>query len=191
MISTNTVIFSKDIPNVGKISIRPIHLDEDINFLHEWLTMPYAKYWGMLEYTLDQVKQSYLEIEDNENHHAFIGLLNDVPVFLIERYKASEDVIAAHYDALLGDYGMHILVAPAEKRIPQFTWYVFSTVMEYFFSLSFVERVVVEPDKNNEKIHVLNKKAGFVYDKDIQLSDKIASLAFCTRESFQEAINKI
>ncbi|WP_299680570.1 GNAT family N-acetyltransferase [uncultured Tenacibaculum sp.] len=191
MISTDTVIFSKDIPDVGKMSIRPINLEEDINFLHHWVTQPYAKYWGMLGQTIEEVKEAYQEIEDNANHHTFIGLLNNVPVFLMERYKAQEDEIAAHYNALPNDYGMHILVAPVEKRIPQFTWYVFSTIMEYFFSLPFVKRVVVEPDKNNEKIHVLNKKAGFIYDKDIELSHKIASLAFCTKESFQEAINKI
>ncbi|WP_442267595.1 GNAT family N-acetyltransferase [Tenacibaculum sp. ZS6-P6] len=191
MISTTTVIFSKDIPDVGKMSIRPINLEEDINFLYEWVTKPYAKYWGMLGQTLAEIKQAYQEIEENKNHHTFIGLLNEVPIFLMERYKASEDEISNHYNALLDDYGMHILVAPVEKRIPQFTWHVFSTVMEYFFSLPFVERVVVEPDKNNEKIHVLNKKAGFIYEKDIELSHKIASLAFCTRESFQKAINKI
>ena len=108
----------------------------------------------------------------------------------MERYKASEDVIAKHYDALENDYGMHILVAPAEKKIPQFTWHVFSTVMTYFFSLPFVNRVVVEPDMNNEKIHVLNKKAGFEYQKNITLSHKVASLAFCTKEAFEKVKNK-
>ena len=59
--------------------------------------------------------------------------------------------------------------------------------MDYFFSLPYVERVVVEPDVNNEKIHVLNKKAGFVYQGEIQLPNKVAALAICTRENYRLA----
>ncbi|CAL2085031.1 GNAT family N-acetyltransferase [Tenacibaculum sp. 190524A05c] len=191
MISTNRIVFSREIEGIGTMSIRPIQLDSDIDTLFSWVTKPYAKYWGMLGQTRDEVKQSYQEIEDNNHHHTYIGLLNDTPIFLMERYKASEDIIASHYAALDNDYGMHILVAPVEKRIPKFTWEVFRTVMEYFFSLSFVNRVVVEPDKNNDKIHLLNKKAGFVYHKEIELPHKVASLAFCTEKLYQEAIKKI
>lgn len=191
MISTNQIVFSREIEGIGTMSIRPIQLDSDIDKLFSWVTKPYAKYWGMLGQTRDEVKQSYQEIEENNHHHTYIGLLNDTPIFLMERYKASEDIIAAHYEALDNDYGMHILVAPVEKRIPKFTWEVFRTVMEYFFSLSIVNRVVVEPDKNNDKIHLLNKKAGFVYQKEIELPHKVASLAFCTKKLYQEAIKKI
>ena len=184
MVSTKEIVFTKEIKGLGVMSIRPFDIEADINLLYDWVTKPYAKYWGMLDKTIEEVKAEYQEIEDSLHHHTFIGMLNDEPVFLMERYKASEDIIAKHYEALDDDYGMHILVAPVEKRIPQFTWHVFSTVMHYFFSLPFVNRVVVEPDKNNEKIHVLNKKAGFVYQKDIELPHKTASLAFCTREGF-------
>lgn len=184
MISTTTTIFSKEIEGLGMISIRPFDIENDIDLLYSWVTKPYAKYWGMLDLSKEQVKADYQELVENPNHHAYIGMLNNKPVFLMERYKASEDIIAKHYKAAEDDYGMHILVAPAEKRIPQFTWHVFSTVMDYFFSLPFVNRVVVEPDKNNEKIHVLNKKAGFIYQKDIELPHKIASLAFCSREDY-------
>ncbi|CAM1344983.1 GNAT family N-acetyltransferase [Tenacibaculum amylolyticum] len=189
MVSTHQEVFRREISGLGEMSIRPIHLDTDIELLHNWVTQPYAKYWGMLEQTQKEVKAAYQEIEDNPHHHTFIGMLNNKPIFLMEKYEASKDMIAEHYDALESDYGMHILVAPAEKRIPQFTWHVFSTVMEYFFSLPYVNRVVVEPDANNEKIHVLNKKAGFEYQKEIALPHKTAALAFCTRESYKNAIS--
>lgn len=188
MISTNQTIFSKTIEGVGELSIRPINLETDIETLHSWVTKPYAKYWGMLTHTIEEVKRSYKEVEENIHHDTYIGMLNDVPVFLMERYKTSEDIISEHYKALDKDYGMHILVAPVEKRITQFTWHVFTTVMDYFFSLKFVSRVVVEPDVNNEKIHVLNKKAGFIYQKEIELPNKTAALAICTRESYKNVV---
>ncbi len=184
-------IFSKEIEGVGRIVLRPIHLNEDLDTLYNWVKQPYAKYWGMLDFSKDQVFDSYDEIEKNPHHHTYIGMLDNRPIFLMERYKASEDMIGNYYDAKLNDYGMHILVAPVEKRIPQFTWSVFSTIMDYFFSLPYVERVVVEPDANNEKIHKLNKKAGFVYQKEIELPHKVASLAICTKENYEDALNKL
>ncbi|MBU2996781.1 acetyltransferase [Cellulophaga baltica] len=188
MVQTSEVVFKKEIKGLGEISIRPINLENDIDMLYSWVSKPYAKYWGMLEQTKEEVFNEYKKLEDNSHHHTYIGELNKQPIFLMERYKTSEDVIVKHYDALDNDYGMHILVAPAEKKIPKFTWHVFSTVMAYFFSLPFVNRVVVEPDINNEKIHVLNKKAGFVYQKNINLDHKIASLAFCTKEAFYQSV---
>ncbi len=190
MMFTTETIFKKAIVGLGEISLRPINLDKDIDVLYRWVKQPYAKYWGMLNQTKEEVLNAYKELEENPNHNTYIGVLNNKPIFLMERYKATTDVIANHYNALENDYGMHILVAPAEKKISEFTWHVFTTVMEYFFSLPFVGRVVVEPDVNNEKIHVLNKKAGFIYQKNIKLDHKIASLAFCTKESFQKVINQ-
>lgn len=185
--SIEHLLYKQDIPGVGELKLRPIDLKRDVATVHGWVTQPYAKYWGMLESTREEFLASYEEIENNPHHHTYIGTLNDEPVFLMERYKASEDIIAAHYTAQLNDYGMHILVAPAQKRIPQFTWHIFATIMDYFFSLPYVERVVVEPDVNNEKIHVLNKKAGFVYQGEIQLPNKVAALAICTRENYRLA----
>lgn len=191
MVQTNQEVFKKEISGLGIISLRPFQLDIDIPMLHSWVTQPYAKYWGMLDKSLEEVRTEYQEIEENPHHHSYIGMLNNVPVFLMERYKASKNIIAAYYDAQESDYGMHILVAPIEKRIPQFTWHVFSTIIDYFFNLPQVERVVVEPDVNNEKIHKLNRKAGFVYQKEIDLTYKKAALAFCTKEMYKEALSKI
>ncbi|WP_051263700.1 GNAT family N-acetyltransferase [Tenacibaculum ovolyticum] len=191
MVEVNQEVFSKKIDGLGTVSIRPFQIDTDISMLHSWVTQPYAKYWGMLDKSLEEVQTEYKEIEDSLNHHSYIGMLNNVPVFLMERYKASKDVISEHYDTQESDYGMHILMAPVEKRIPQFTWHVFSTIIDYFFSLPQVERVVVEPDVNNEKIHILNKKAGFIYQKEIVLANKIAALAFCTKKSYRLALNQL
>lgn len=189
--TVESAVFSKDIEGLGTIHLRPLDLQKDITMLHEWVTLPYAKYWDMLNHSEKEVFESYQEIENNPNHHTFIGVLDGQPIFLMEQYKASEDLIGKYYDAQPNDYGMHILVGPPQKRISNFTWHIFSTIMDYFFSLAFVDRVVVEPDANNEKIHVLNKKAGFQYEKEVELPHKRAALAFCTRESYENACRKL
>ncbi|MCK8228765.1 acetyltransferase, partial [Erwinia amylovora] len=83
-----------------------------------------------------------------------------------------------------GDYGMHLLIAPATHPVHQFSWQVFSTVIDFMFSLPEVKRVVVEPDERNTKIHRLNTRAGFCYQHTIDMGHKPAWLAFCQRENY-------
>ncbi|WP_459212331.1 GNAT family N-acetyltransferase [Aquimarina rhabdastrellae] len=190
MNSTQTIVYSRVIKGLGCIQLRPLDMDTDITVIHDWVNKPYAKYWGMQDTSLAYVKEQYQEIEDNPYHDTFIGVLNDTPIFLMERYKASQDLIAQYYDAQDGDYGMHILVGPPDNYIPKFTWHVFTTIMFFLFDNKTTQRVVVEPDINNQKIHLLNTKAGFVYQKEIKLPHKTAHLAFCTSENFAKAFDK-
>lgn len=181
------IVFSRTIENFGTIHLRYLDFDSDIYTIHQWVTNPYAKYWGMLDSTLAEVQSEYETLVSRKDYDVFVGVYNGVPIFLMEKYKASTDRVAEHYAVKDTDYGMHILVAPSEEKITGFTWNVFSTVLEYFFQLPEVERVVVEPDVRNEKIHRLNKKAGFVYQKEIELPEKTAALAFCEAEDYKIA----
>ncbi len=191
IVDKTKVIFSKYYKDLGELRIRDWDSENDLKTIHEWVTKPYAKYWGMQEYTLVQIKKEYQEIEAQQHHHARIGMLNDLPIFLMEYYDPKSDMIADHYEVKPGDVGMHILVAPVEKKIPKFTWKVFTTVMDFLFSDPTTKRIVVEPDTNNEKIHVLNKKAGFNYLKEIQFPHKTARLGICTREDYERAIKNL
>ncbi len=187
-ITKTEVLFSKSCKDLGEIQIRPFDLENDILKLYAWVTRPYAKYWGMQGYTLAQFEEEYKKTESQEHHHICIGVLNDDPIFLMEYYSPNNDSIADHYEVLPGDTGMHILVAPAEKKISKFTWNVFTTVMDFLFSNPKTKRIVVEPDVMNQKIHVLNTKAGFRYQKEIQLPHKKAHIALCTRMDYENAI---
>lgn len=184
------VVFTKHIPGLGDFSLRHLRLDKDAPIVHDWVNREYAKYWGLVGTTVEQVRQAYREITEPEHAKAYLGFHNDTPAFLIECYRAAEDRIGTYYNARPGDHGMHILVAPAERRIPNFTWHVFTVVMDFMFSDESVERVVVEPDIRNEKIHTLNRRAGFVYDRQLELPEKTACLAFCTRSQYAAALER-
>ncbi|MCK8521322.1 GNAT family N-acetyltransferase [Aquimarina sp. D1M17] len=184
-IEKTNILFSRYIEDLGELQIRSFQPENDIKTIHDWVNRPYAKYWGMQNSSLYQVESEYRDLEANIHHHVVIGILNEIPMFLMEFYDPEYDTIAEHYDVLDGDIGMHILVAPVKKKIPGFTWNVFTTVMDFLFSKADAKRVVVEPDISNEKIHVLNKKAGFQYIKKIQLPHKIAQLAICARENYK------
>ncbi len=187
-IVNNTMLFSKHYEGMGTIQIRSFNLKKDLDTIHNWVTKPYAKYWGMQEFTKEQIEEEYKKIVDCNHHHVCMGMLNGELIFLMEYYDPSKDMIADHYEVHPGDTGMHILVAPVEKRVPKFTWNVFTTVMDFLFDNSQIKRIVVEPDVTNRKIHVLNTKAGFRYFKEIQLPHKKAHLALCTRKEYERAI---
>ena len=159
----NSTVFSKTIKNFGEISLRPLDIDKDLATIHSWVTQAYAYYWGMLDKTKEEVYAEYANLIVKEDYEVYIGIYRDETIFLMEKYKASSDRIANYYTAKATDYGMHILIAPPKNQISGFTWNIFSTVLEYFFSQPQVGRVVVEPDIRNQKIHKLNKKAGFIY----------------------------
>ena len=175
--------FDEVIPGMGHFHLRPLQLDGDIPFIHDWVNREYAVYWQLQNSTVEKVKGMYAGLIATAHIQPFMGFFNGKPAFLVEFYKAKEDRIGAYYEAGEGDYGFHILMAPVEKRIPDFTFHVFKVIMDFMFSEDKVERLIVEPDARNEKIHVLNKRAGFEYQGVVELPEKTAHLAFCTRET--------
>ncbi|MBP1650373.1 MAG: alcaligin biosynthesis complex [Bacteroidetes bacterium] len=166
----------------GEFFLRPLVLDTDIPLIHDWVNREYAMYWQLQHSTIETVRKMYADLIALPHVQPFLGFYNDKPAFLVEFYKAQEDRIGEYYDALPGDYGFHILMAPVEKRIPDFTFQVFQVIMAFLFSDARVERLIVEPDARNEKIHVLNKRAGFEYQGLVELPEKTAHLAFCKRK---------
>ncbi|MFA0964117.1 GNAT family N-acetyltransferase [Roseivirga sp. BDSF3-8] len=185
---TREAIYRKNLPGIGELSIRPFVVKDDAKNLHRWVNEPYARYWGMQGQTLSQVQEAYTELVNRRGYGCWTGTLNGEQVFLMESYDPQADRLGKYYEVQAGDRGMHILVGPPKKRIHGFTWEVFRLVMGFLFSDETTKRVVVEPDVRNEKIHVLNKKAGFVYGDRIKLPEKEAWLAWCTREGFEEAL---
>lgn len=185
--SDSKVVFRRAIAGLGEVCFRPLDIGKDMRTIHSWVTQPYAVYWGMEGFEFKKTVAAHKELLERSDYDIFIGMLNDQMIFMTERYKASGDLIASYYDAQEGDFGMHLLVAPPEHRIPGFTWYVFSSVMDFMFSDARVQRVVVEPDVRNEKIHKLNRKAGFKYHGEIELPHKKAALAFCEPNDYKEA----
>lgn len=178
----NAPLFSCQRP-CGLITLRPWQ-PQDAECVHRWVTRSYASFWGMTRHSRQQVADFYQQLSATDPRAALIGCCDGEPVFLVECYHAPGSDVGAFYPAQAGDYGMHLLLAPPDKPQPQFSWQVFSTVMDYLFSQPQVTRVVVEPDARNHKIHRLNKRAGFRYQRTIDMGHKVAWLAFCQRHDY-------
>lgn len=169
-------------------TFRCLDPESDAELLHSWVTRPYAAFWGMQSATVADVVEEYSTIQSSGHHHALLGLDDGVPAFLMEEYLPAFSPLAGLYAEQPGDIGMHLLVGPpAGPPRTGYTAAVMETVLDRLFAKDRVERVVVEPDARNHKIHVLNERLGFRPAGGIVLPDKQALLSFCTREAFHSA----
>ncbi|MBT2323968.1 acetyltransferase [Variovorax paradoxus] len=166
---------------------RLLRIPDDVAMLHRWFTQERAAFWLMQDKSVDEVRQAYQRMMESGHATAYIGLHEGRPAFLAECYDPAHDRIRRFYEVRAGDLGMHVFVGPSEVRIPGFTRAVFHALMRFMFAHLGARRIVVEPDATNHRIHALNRSAGFVYDRDVVFTEKIASLAFCTRRDFEQA----
>lgn len=185
----NDVVFVKTIPGLGVFELRPLDMQLDIPLIHNWVNRNYAVYWEMNGFSVEEVKNTYYNIL--EKTQVYIGKFNNNVAFLLECYNPEDDIVGKYYESQKGDKGMHILVAPSEKPIPNFTWTIFTVILDFIFSDGKNQRIVVEPDARNHKIHLLNKRAGFVFQRVLDLPHKQAHLEFCTREDYYKALQSV
>lgn len=171
-----------------RFTFRCIDPELDAPLLHSWVTLPYASFWGMLSASVTDVADEYGKIQASGHHHALLGLDGGVPAFLMEEYLPASSPLADAYPVLPGDIGMHLLVAPpSDTPEPGFTTAVMDAVLARLFAKPEVDRVVVEPDARNTKIHALNERLGFQPAGVVALPDKDALLSFCSRADYLQA----
>ncbi|MER6065618.1 GNAT family N-acetyltransferase [Streptomyces sp. NPDC001792] len=168
-------------------TFRSVDPPKDGELLHSWVTHPKASFWMMQDAKPEDVERAYRQIAADEHHHAYLGLRDGEPVFLMEKYDPAHRELVGLYEPAPGDVGMHFLVAPTDTPVHGFTRAVITAVMARLFEDAAVRRVVVEPDVGNKAVHALNEAVGFVPEREIQKPEKRALLSFCTRERFAAA----
>jgi RimJ/RimL family protein N-acetyltransferase len=166
------------------LQIRALDLDADIPLMKRWFAMDYASFWGMQHKTEREVRDVYAALVHSGHAMAYTGLVREQAAFLVECYDPAHDELGRHYPVRAGDVGMHFFVGPPTALMRGFTRSVFRALMRFIFDRLDARRVVVEPDARNDKVHVLNREMGFAYQGHVRLTEKLAALAFCTRESF-------
>lgn len=170
-----------------KFSFRPVDPQADAALLHSWVRRDYARFWGMTKATVADVQAEYAGIAANPHHQAWLVLDGDSPAFLAESYDPAHSPLAGTYPIQPGDLGMHVLMGPPDRPRRGYTTAAFGALLAFLFQDPAVERIVVEPDVRNTKIHALNARMGFEPHSRIELPDKTALLSFCTRAQFQAA----
>ncbi len=180
-------LFVNNRPNFGELSLCPLDIEQHAQLIQPWLNHSQATFWGMEHDTLAEIISFYQALTEHQHQRAYLGFYNNKAAFLIECYDPKFDAVGEVYTVKEGDMGMHILLAPTDNPIKNFSIEVMRFVMSFLFEQSTTLRIVVEPDEKNHKIHKLNKRVGFSHQKKIILGEKLALLGFCERPAFELA----
>ena len=171
-------------------SLRSLDLDHDIALIQPWYQMDYAHFWNMQNMSVAQTRAYYAEHIDSGLLEAYLGLYRGTPAFVMECYDPAKDELGRHYPVQAGDMGMHFFVGPCREPIAHFTRDVLRAVMRFLFEQLGAQRVVVEPDARNHKVHRLNRQVGFVDQAVVRLPSKTAVLACCSRQDFCQSLKE-
>ncbi|MET8981516.1 GNAT family N-acetyltransferase [Streptomyces sp. NPDC004539] len=184
-------VHEQPVPGFGTVRIRPLDPEGDARTVHAWVGAERAAFWGMNGLTESQVTEIYAHMATLDTHHAFLAELEGVPVALLQLYDPAADRVSECYDVEEGDAGVHVLLAPGERR-PGWSSALLGAYAAYVFLGLGHRRVVVDPDPRNEKAIARFLRQGFTAGPvvtlpeidlpDVRLPEKKARLAFLTRE---------
>lgn len=179
-----TELRADGLKGLGALRIVPLVPVEDIELVYGWVTQPRAAFWGMTGHSREDVLSIYEFLDSLDTHHAFLVLLEGVPVALFQTYEPLHDPVGEAYPARAEDIGMHLLLAPASRPVPDFTPRLVTFLIRYMFSVPGKDRIIVEPDARNAKAIRRLETTCFELGPAIRLAEKEAQLAFLTRDRF-------
>lgn len=169
----------------GRVRILPVRPEEDGDLIHSWVTQDRARFWGMTEYSRDEVVEVYRFLDSLPTHHAFLLSIDEEPVALFQSYDPCHDPVGEAYEPQKGDLGIHLFMAPAREPRPGLTPWLVLHFIGHLFATTGVRRIVVEPDVRNDKALARLTGSGFEPGPVIELPDKQAQLFFLRREVFE------
>ncbi|MGP9539636.1 GNAT family N-acetyltransferase [Brachybacterium sp. AOP43-C2-M15] len=175
------------------LTFHPLDPAAHAELLHGWLTAPRARFWGMTEHSLQDVR-TYLEaVAASPHEQGWIGERDGVPLVHVETYDPRHLLPEGLLEHAPGDLGMHLLIAPAHG-VPEhgLTAVVMAAVLRWCLDERGAARVVVEPDERNAAVLAKNAAAGFRVLRHVEIPDgtgtKRAALSVCTRADFAASV---
>ncbi|WP_307844215.1 GNAT family N-acetyltransferase [Sanguibacter suaedae] len=170
---------------VRDVTLEPFDVDRDAATLHAWLRDPASAFWQMTHLDADEVRAYARSVVDDAHQDAWLGRVDGVPTFYVETYDPARVLLTDVHQALPGDVGMHLLVAPPPAEpVHGLTSAVMAAVVRFLLVDRGAGRVVVEPDVRNERIAAKNAAAGFRVLRRVALPGKEALLSVCTLDAF-------
>lgn len=168
-----------------RVTIRPLDLDRDLEMLHDWFHREHAKPIWQMDWTIDRLEDFYRELLPDPNSHSYIGEVNGEPIFNVEVYWPTRDILGDYYDVAPDDYGTHLFIAPVEK-LKKRSSLVSQAIVDWLFCHPGIKRLVGEGSVDSlpalmNKIHL-----GFKLQGVIEMPHKKANLNICYREWYWE-----
>ncbi|MEU4890512.1 MULTISPECIES: GNAT family N-acetyltransferase [Streptomyces] len=180
-----TPVHERHVDGFGTVRVVSVDPARDTDLLHDWVTRDRARFWGMREHSREQVREIYEFLDSLPTHHAYLIHRDGRPVALFQTYEPSADPVGDCYDVQPGDFGLHLMIGPADGAPePGFT----DTLLSVFLDHLLAEdphrgRIVAEPDARNAKAIGRLRRTGFEPGPEIELPGKRAQMLFLERDT--------
>ena len=168
------------------IDFRPVAPATDAPLIHAWVTEPRAKFWAMCDADREEVEAIYTYIDEQPHLAAWLALVDQTPVGIVQTYDPFVDEIGDFYDRRPGDIGVHLFLADDPARAGH-TEALLTSAMRSLLSDPGIRRVVLEPDLDNESSIALLTRLGAVLGPVVELPGKTAQFAFIDRPALAPA----
>ena len=159
------------------IAFRAVEPATDAPLIHDWVTQPRAKFWGMLDKDLEEVEVVYTYIDEQPHLAAYLASVDETPVGIVQTYDPFVDEIGEFYDRRPGDIGVHLFLADDPARAGH-TEAILTAAMSALLTDPGIRRIVLEPDAANESSLELLTRLGAVLGPVVELPGKTAQFAF-------------
>lgn len=179
-----------DVPGLGRVWFRRLDPDRDAEQVHAWVMQDRARFWGMGDHDVEQVRKVYRFVDALVTHHAFLLHVDDLPAGVFQTYQPEHDPVGECYPVAAGDLGMHLLLAPAREHVPGFTGRVGAVLAGWMFADPAVRRVVGEPDARNEAAVARLVRSGFELGPVVDKPEKRAQLVFLDRSRYEAVLGR-
>ncbi|MFF2266896.1 GNAT family N-acetyltransferase [Cellulosimicrobium cellulans] len=182
------LLLTHDAPAGGRLTLTVLDPDADLDVLHDWVTQPRARFWGLAELSRAELRDLYAYVGSLPTHHAFLVRWDETPVALLQTYEPEHDPVGEAYPALPGDVGAHFLLGARGPRGADLWGAVGPLLVAFCFADPRVDRLVVEPDAANVRAHARIRALGFEVAERVRVGEKDAVLAFLTRERARDLL---
>lgn len=159
------------------IAFRAVAPATDARLIHDWVTQPRARFWGMLERDLEEVEAIYTYIDEQPHLAAWMATVDETPVGIVQTYDPFVDEIGEFYDRRPGDIGVHLFLADDPARAGH-TELLLTVAMRALLTDPGIMRIVLEPDLANESSIELLTRLGAQMGPVVELPGKTAQFAF-------------
>lgn len=170
------------------IAFRPIVPATDAPLIHDWVTQPRARFWGMLERDLEEVEAIYTYIDEQPHLAAWLASVDETPVAIVQTYDPFVDEIGEFYDRRPGDIGFHLFLADDPARAGH-TKALLTGMMRTLLTDPETRRIVLEPNIDNESSIELLIRLGATLGPVVEMPGKTAQFAFLDESALASPVS--
>lgn len=180
------VVHVVDDPALGRTEFAVLDPDGDLDVIHEWVTRPSARFWGLGHLSRDELRNTYAYVDSLPSHHAFLVRRQGLPIVLLQTYEPENDPLGDAYDVQPGDVGIHFFLGDRGSPVAGLTTRVGQLIAGFVFASPGVDRIVIEPDIENDRALARVRRFGFELGPRVRLPNKTGQLAVMTRQRWGE-----